>query len=248
MTEVDVSDAQSNSIARIKEALVPVGYADIETSNLELNIDERGTLTLEGEVDSVAAKRLALERAAAVKGVAGIIDRLRVRPAEPMKDKVIRQHFCRALYDDLSFQNINLSERAKGEHAPYRQLGDAAAGEIIIEADDGVVTLNGAVPSFAHKRLAGVYAWWVPGSRDVVNGIAVEPPEEDGPDRIEEGVRIALEKDPFVNAAQIRVGVRNRIVRLTGGVADAAQRHMAECDAWYVFGVDGVINEIELIS
>jgi hypothetical protein len=39
-------------------------------------------------------------------------------------------------------------------------------------------------------------AWWVPGSRDVVNGIAVEPPEEDAPIRIEEAVRIALDKDP----------------------------------------------------
>jgi len=248
MTEADALDVGSDIIERVQKELTNESRLDTEFLDLELKTDNRGTLTLEGEVDSVAAKRLALERAAAVKGVAGIVDRLRVRPAEPMRDKVIRQHFCRALYEDLSFQNIDLGERVKGEVAPYRDVGDTAAGGIIIECDDGVVTLNGAVPSLAHKRLAGVHAWWVPGSRDVVNGIAVEPPEEDGPDRIEEGVRIALEKDPFVTASQIRVGVRNRIVRLTGAVAVAEQRHMAECDAWYVFGVDDVINEIELIS
>ena len=38
--------------------------------------------------------------------------------------------------------------------------------------------LNGRMPGLASKRLAGVLAWWVPGARDVVNGIAVEPPRK----------------------------------------------------------------------
>jgi len=64
-----------------------------------------------------------------------------------------------------------------------------------IEVEHGVVTLNGSVPNLASKRLAGVLAWWAPGSRDVVNGTTVEPPEADAPIQIEEAVRIALEKD-----------------------------------------------------
>ena len=40
-------------------------------------------------------------------------------------------------------------------------------------------------------------------------------------------------------------GVRGRTVRLTGWVPSAAARDAAEWDAWYVFGVDDVINEIE---
>src|SRR5512132_47851 len=71
-----------------------------------------------------------------------------------------------------------------------------ARGQIDIEVEHGVVTLNGSLPSLAAKRLAGVLAWWVPGVRDVVNGIAVDPPEEDAPIQIEEAVRIALDKDP----------------------------------------------------
>jgi osmotically-inducible protein OsmY len=108
------------------------------------------------------------------------------------------------------------------------------------------VILNGRVPGLASKRLAGVLAWWVPGSRDVINGIAVEPPEEDAPIRIEEAVRIALEKDPLLDASKIRIGVRQRTVRLTRGVRSEAERDAAEWDAWYVFGVDDVINEIEV--
>jgi hypothetical protein len=62
----------------------------------------------------------------------------------------------------------------------------------------------------------------------VVNGIAVEPPEEDAPIRIEEAVRIAHDKDPFVDASQVRVGVRHRTVRLTGAVRSREARDAAE--------------------
>ncbi len=84
----------------------------------------------------------------------------------------------------------------------------------------------------------------MPGSREVINGIEVEPPEEDAPVRIQEAVKVVLEKNPYIEAGQIRVGVRHRIVRLTGMVPTHMQRDMAENDAWSVFAVDKVINEI----
>jgi osmotically-inducible protein OsmY len=86
----------------------------------------------------------------------------------------------------------------------------------------------------------------VPGVRDVVNGMAVEPPEDDGAIQIEEAVKLALQKDPFVDADQIRVGAHNAVVRLTGLVKSEGMRESAEADAWYVFGVDDVINQIEV--
>ena len=115
-------------------------------------------------------------------------------------------------------------------------------GNIDIEVRDGIVTLNGSIPGLTSKRLAGVMAWWVPGVRDVVNGLEVDPPEEDNPDMIEEAVRVALEKDPLVNASQLRVGVRKTWVRLTGAVTAKAESEAAERDAWCVFGVDNVLR------
>ena len=47
-------------------------------------------------------------------------------------------------------------------------------------------------------------------------------------------------------ASQVRVGVRNTIVRLTGLVSTGTEKEAAERDAWCVFGVDNVINEIEV--
>ena len=163
-----------------------------------------------------------------------------------MSDAGILDHLRKAYFAEPAFAALKIKERKAGKLKRVQDAPDPR-GEIEIEVQKGVVILNGRVPGLASKRLAGVLAWWVPGSRDVVNGIAVEPPEEDAPIRIEEAVRIALDKDPFVDASQVRVGVRNRTVRLTGAVRSRKARDAAEWDAWYVFGVDDVINELEVM-
>ena len=226
--------------ARSEPRIGPGFHAD------RLEIDDRGALTVEAEVDSVAQKRLALERMAALPGVAGIIDRIRVRPAIPMADGGIMDELRRRFAEDASFENLAVKEARLGRLEPVRDAVGKPAGTIELEVADGVVTLNGSAPSLASKRLAGVLAWWVPGVRDVVNGMAVDPPEEDAPILIEEAVKLALEQDPFLNASQIRVGVRHAVVRLTGLVKSERAREAAEADAWAVFGVDDVINEIEV--
>lgn len=212
-----------------------------------LKIEADGTATIQAEVENVAIKRLALERLAATPGVSAIIDRLRIKPALPMSDDGILDHLRKVFYDEPAFRHLRINEREDGEVKLVRDAFEEARGEIEIEVKKGVVILNGRVPGLAAKRLAGVLAWWVPGARDVVNGIAVEPPEEDTPDEIEEAVRVALDKDPFVDETQIRVGVRNRTVRLTGSVHSPEARDAAGWDAWYVFGVDDVINELEVV-
>lgn len=205
-----------------------------------------GILTIEGEVTTVAAKKLVLERIAAIPVVEGIVDRLHVKPAQPMGDGEIRDLVRDALLQEPAFADFALLERAKGRTTPIRMPPVEARGTIEIAVDNGIVTLNGEVPGLDDKRLAGVLAWWVPGSRDVVNGLAVEPPEEDSADLIAEAVRLALEKDPLIDAGQLRVGVRRAVVTLTGFLPNEAQRNMAESDAWYVFGVDNVVNDIEV--
>ncbi len=208
---------------------------------------EDGSLVVEGEVESVAAKKLALERIGALPSVDLIVDRLHVRPAETMGDAEIRAHLRNALVQEPSFAGLQVTE-LKGVSRERISSPPEPIGDLDYEVENGIVTLNGSAPGLSTKRLAGVLAWWVPGSRDVINGMAVAESESDSPQSIEEGVRIALQKDPFVNAGQIRVGVRNRVVRLTGLVPSEAERDMAERDAWYVFGVDDVINEITVES
>src|SRR2546427_6477585 len=54
-----------------------------------------GVVVLEGELPDVAAKKLALERAASVRGVDGIVDRLRVSPGERRGDGAVRDSLAR---------------------------------------------------------------------------------------------------------------------------------------------------------
>lgn len=211
-----------------------------------LEIESDGALVLGGEVDSVKAKKLALERVAALPGISIIVDRLHVKPATHMSDKEIRVHIRDMLVEEASFRHLEIREIQDSGYALLRGAPAVNRGNIDFEVKDGVITLDGQVPGLTSKRLAGVMAWWVPGVRDVVNGMAVEPPEDDGPDMIAEAVRVVLEKDPFVDADQVRVGVRNTVVRLTGLVPTETEREAAERDSWCVFGVDNVINEIEV--
>jgi osmotically-inducible protein OsmY len=211
--------------------------------HLAVSLDGR-VLTLEGEVPDVAAKKVGLEIAAAVPGVEHIVDRLRVEPAARMGDNEIRDHVRDLLLEEPALQPLLRAPPAPVEAAG---LGPGAVlGAIGLSVSEGVVTLDGYAPSLAHKRLAGVLAWWVPGVRDVVNGLEVVPPEEDDDGEITDAVRIALEKDPLVDAGEVGVSTRDAVVTLGGVVPCEAQRRAAERDAWCVFGVDGVRNEIEV--
>jgi osmotically-inducible protein OsmY len=201
-------------------------------------------LVLEGEAENIAAKKLALELAGAAVSNARIVDRLRVAPAERMGDAEIRDHVCKTLIQEPALNTCTIRARFTDEMEILRQSPVEPIGDIRVEVEDGVVILNGRVPSLSHKRLAGVLAWWVPSSRDVINGLEETPPEEDNDDEITDAVRLVLEKDPFVDAGRVRVSARNFVVTLEGLVPNEKVKEMAEFDAWYVFGVDKVVNQL----
>ncbi len=208
------------------------------------------SLLLEGSVQTLAQKKLALKRAASTPGVSYIVDRLRVR-APDVSDNHIRAQLRTQFAENPDFCDLEVREdTAPGASATKFESVSGAVnrerGHIDIEVEHGVVTLNGRAPTLVRKRLAGALAWRVPGVRDVVNGLQVEPEEEDSPDEIEEAVRVVLDRDPGLDAAQIKVGVRNDVVRLSGLTASNAQRSAAEVAAWSVLGVTEVINEIQV--
>jgi osmotically-inducible protein OsmY len=207
---------------------------------------ENEVLTLEGEVKDVAAKKLCMELAIAVPGVTGIVDRLHVIPAVRIGDGAILKAVRDVLLQEPALQDCAVRVRSKGRVETIRESAAPNSGVIELSVNDGVVLLDDHVPSLAQKRLAGVLAWWVPGSRDVINGMAVEPHEEDNDEELLDAVRLVLEKDPFVNADQIRVSAKNSVITLEGLVINDVQRRMAQNDAWYVFGVDKVIDMLQM--
>jgi osmotically-inducible protein OsmY len=231
-------------LEQVRSALGSESRLDLHRYPLDTAFD-RGVLTLAGEVKDIAVKKLVLERVAAIPDVDGIVDRLHVVPAQSMGDGEIRDHVRNVLIDEPVFSECAIRVR-DGERVETIRGPDAPRGEITVSVFEGVVTLDGEVPSLSHKRLAGVLAWWVPGSRDVVDGLGVEPPEEDNDDEVSDAVRLVLEKDPFVDATRTRVSTRDYVVTLDGLVPTETEREMAELDAWYILGVDKVVNMIEV--
>ena len=234
-------------IKNLRAALEQDPGVDLERDHIDIALDG-GVATLTGEVGDIAAKRLTLEHAAAQPSVQGIVDRMRVQPAEPMGDGAIGDHLEHTLGNDTAFDDCALRRGRNGKSAatvrpPARP---DSPWWIEIAVAEGIVTLDGDVPSLSHQRLAGVFAWWVPGSCDVVNGLGVEPPEEDSDEEILDALRLALEKDPFLDAMQIHATCRRAVVTLHGWVVSDAQKELAEFDAWALLGVDKVVNDIEV--
>jgi osmotically-inducible protein OsmY len=234
--------ANKATLRSVRTALAAENRIDLLHHPISLSFDD-GVLTMEGQVRDVAAKKRALARAASVEDVHHIVDRLRVEPARQMSDAEIRDHLCDALLAEPALQGGVLRARLGHELRVLREP-PGARWSLEVSVAKGVVTLDGELPSLTHKRIAGLLAWWVPGSRDVVNGVEVVPPEEDSDEEISDAVRIALEKDPLVDAGQLHVTTRGALVTLDGVVASPDQREMAESDVWYVFGVDHVVNRI----
>jgi osmotically-inducible protein OsmY len=231
-------------IRQVRAALERDSRVNLHRHPIAVDCEPDGTIVLEGETESIAAKKIALELAAAVPGCTGIADRLRVTPAIPMGDGAIRDRVRDSLLEEQSLARCAIYVR-DGDAVKLVRESAVPRGDCIEAAvGDGVVTLDGRVESLSHKRLAGLLAWWVPGTRDVINGIEVQPPQEDCDDEISDAVRVALEKDKLLRSDSIRITTQNAVVTLEGIVANDRQAAMAEADAWYIFGVDRVINHL----
>ena len=218
---------------------------NLHTHPIQMDYQD-GVLTLEGETEHIAAKKLSMELAAAVHGVSGIVDRLHVAPATHMGDGAILDAVRDALLQEPTLQNCTIHLIRKGQLETVRDITENPHGVIRVSVTEGVILLDDHVTGLTQKRLAGVLAWWVPGSRDVVNGMEVIPDQPDSDEELAKAVRLVLKKDPFINEDRIRVGAKQSVVTLEGDVPSAPQKEMAEFDAWYVFGVDKVVDLLEV--
>jgi hypothetical protein len=209
-----------------------------------------GILTVAGEVDDVRTKKLTLELLAAEPRVEFVVDRLCVTPVGSMGDAVIRDHLVAMILGDTTFDECAVEVLADGAVRRVREARAESAqrGTIRIAVSNGVVTLDGTVPSRNHRRLAAALAWWIPGTRDVQALLGPGLPEDFDELDLVDGVRLVLEKDPLVDAGQIEVRARDTTVTLFGTVRSAGQRAAAEHDAWFVPDVGDVVNRIEVLQ
>ena len=205
-----------------------------------------GTVTLEGEVADVAAKKLALQLAGAAQGVREVVDRLRVAPGESRGDGAIRDAVARLLLEQPELKSCSFNLKTNEKMQVLRRVEHDSAGDIDISVTDGVILLEGHVISQSHRRFAGALAWWTGGRRDVINALEVRPDYEDRDDEVAEVLRLVLDADPELDADQIRGNCNGKVIWLDGAVRNELQKRRAELDAWSLSAIRGVVNRLEV--
>lgn len=194
-------------------------------------------LRLVGRVNDIEAKRKALRVARERGGTPRVQDQLRVHPGEPVPDDQLADKVEQALGNDPDFRHIPVSRSTDAQLSPEGH-------GILVNATEGVVRLEGQLPSLNHRRIAEVLTWWIPGVADVDNRAGVHPPEEDDDGEISEAVRLVLERDPALNADEINARVDRAEVTLRGRAVSREQAERARHDCWFLPGVHEVHNQL----
>jgi hypothetical protein len=123
--------------AMVEEIVVKEVRAALERDN-RINLHrypisvttQNGDLILAGEVESIAAKKLALLAAAKTQGVQRIVDRLTVLPAEKMEDAEIRDHVCKVLLEESALERCLIRGSVGGVMEMDRKTALGAPGQL----------------------------------------------------------------------------------------------------------------------
>ena len=204
-TDKEISNAVEDEL--LSNSATPSYLIDVETND--------GIVTLSGSVNNILAKDGAIQVARMVKGVRGVIDRIKVTaPAIP--DDQLEKNIEQTLLNDPA----------------------TAAYEVEPSSENGVVTLSGMVDSWQEKRLAEYVVKGVKGVSEVRNNLVADIKTQRTATDIEKDVQEALRNDVRIDGSLIDVTVSDGRVFLTGVVGSANEKTVANSIAW----TNGVIS------
>ncbi len=180
-----------------------------------------GIVTLAGQVGNLAEKHYADLEAKKIRGVRGVIDRIKVKQSH-RHDEDIRLLICRRIISSavMSSQNIG------------------------VQVKNGQVQLTGTVNSYIEKEEAAVLATEVRGVTAVDNQIAVAYRPDRPDDQIRQDILARLNLDVYLVDAPITVAVTDGVVTLDGLVSSPYQIDRAFIDAYTIRNVVDVKNEL----
>lgn len=98
-------------VRQVRGALERDPRVNLHRYPVDIRCEADGNVVLEGQVENLAAKKIALELAASMPACTGIIDRLRVRPSIPMGDGAIRDRVRDALTEEPALDRYAIQVR-----------------------------------------------------------------------------------------------------------------------------------------
>src|SRR6185436_16005301 len=115
---------QENDISKeVRAALEVDPRIDLHRFPIHV-VNHADGLRLEGEVQTIAAKRVALKLAQRVSGMQQVIDALRLVPAEARGDGEIRDAFARGLQQQPELRNCTLRQQNRGRTEMVQEAHD----------------------------------------------------------------------------------------------------------------------------
>ena len=243
MVSYATNDIVSYLIARLERD----PRINLHRSSVTVSV-ENNRVILEGQVDSIVAKRAAVDTITHVLEKLGhweVVDWLHVKSAQRQANHELMQQVVQTLCNEPMFTQYSVLSKLVN-HFQVEQDQGPNGRIIIVSVDKACISLSGQVESLIHKRLAEVLMWWLEGCEFVDNQLQVFPPERDTDNEITDAVRCVLEKDPLLHANQLRVGTAGKVVILNGLVDSFEEKRLAIRDAWYVPGVADVMERIHI--
>lgn len=183
-----------------------------------------GIVTLRGVVDRLADKRQAVHAAMTIRGVRAVVDHLSLRPAD-LDDGQVAAQISGALRD-----------------SPVTDTW-----QIVVGVDEGAVTLEGQVDSYVARMLGEQMVADIPGVREIVNHLLIDPTAVRSNDEIQQEIEKRIQGDIWLIDPEIRVMVDGGQVKLTGTVESEAAKQRVHDLAWVV-GVTSVDNAAVLVD
>jgi osmotically-inducible protein OsmY len=145
-----------------------------------------------------------------------------------------------------STSDLKIIQQATG-HFTHDLRINLTQSELAIGCAEGLVTLRGTVPSVAAKRLAARLAATVPGVRGVQDELRVASSMPMGDQQIANHIQRSFMQERNFEREQITLEVNNGgAVTLRGQVHAQVYRRLAEVLCWWVPGVTGVDNQLEV--
>ncbi|AMN38524.1 BON domain-containing protein [Rhodoplanes sp. Z2-YC6860] len=196
----------------------------IDAAHIGVTADA-GVITLTGYVKNYPEKTSAVEAAQRVRGVLAVADEIEVR--YPANKKSADDEIAKRAVDILEWDV------------------SVPSGSVDVTIRDGWITLGGQVEWYLQKKAAENAVRKLSGVRGVTNDIAIQPKLK--ADNIKKLIEDALERHAHVEAAAIRVSVRDKgVVLLEGTVENWSERQAVENAAWSAPGVRSVEDRLRI--
>lgn len=193
------------------------------STDVNIDVDDSGHVTLKGTVPSSFARRAAAEDAWMVAGVKKVDNQISVKYPTSITvptDSEIKSNIESAFLWDVSLNSTKID----------------------VQVTAGIATLEGTVDSYWKKIHAENKASDITGVLSVINKIAVVPTEDFIDEDIATDIVDSIDRKVAVNVDDVTVKVSDGNVTLSGSLPDYSAWSAAYDSALYTAGVRSIVD------